>query len=117
MSISERVQADATIKDQVDQAIQRVETLRSQLQAMRNKRRCVDSQLVANLQQIQYMRTQLEKLEAQNQEIKVAATPILQLVSGLSKNQASKPFLDQLRKVPDLILASYKKAKSFVSQS
>jgi len=113
---------------QVDQALQRVETLRTQLEAKRNMRHCVDSKIVAGLQQIRKLRTSLEMLEAQKEKIKVAATPILKLVSRLSENQASKPFLDQLRKVPDLILVYCKKiarvstlqvqiSKSFLPQS
>jgi ABC-type uncharacterized transport system involved in gliding motility auxiliary subunit len=111
---SERVQTEATIKEeltnsknlhehtqhQLDQALQRGKNLKDKLESERKMCKVAGSQLVADRQRIQDLSTRLEKSLAEKEEIKVAATSILQVVCGSFENELSKPFLEQ---VPGLI--------------
>jgi len=92
---------------QLDQALQRGKTLKDHLESERKMCQVAGSQLVANTQWIRDLSTHLEKCIAEKEEIKVAATSILQVVSGLSENELSKPILEQ---VPGLIQVYCKKA-------
>ena len=82
----------------------------NQLREAQNTRKETYSQFLTSIQEIQTLNRSLAEAEEDKEKIKEAATPILKLVSRLSENQASTPFLDQLREVPGLIRVYCKKA-------
>lgn len=116
MGTSERVKAEATIKEeltnaknlqrQLDQALQIEKILKDHVESERKMGQDADSQLVAARQQIRNLSTLLEKSIAEKEEIKVATTSILQMVSELLENEVSNP----LEQMPGLIQVYCKKA-------
>jgi len=79
LCISVHAEAIIRLKDQLDEALQREEVVKTQLES--EKRRCEDA----------YSRLdRLQKAEVENEEIKVAASRILHLFSGLSENETSQ---------------------------
>ena len=64
-------------KDQLCQALQMEADLKRELDSEQNMRKETYSQLFTGMQEIQTLNTSLEKAEAEKEEIKVAATPIL----------------------------------------
>jgi len=101
LGTSERVKAEATIKEeltnaknlqhQLDQALQIEKILKDHVESERKMGQDADSQLVAARQQIRNLSTLLEKSIAEKEEIKVATTSILQMVSELPENEVSNP--------------------------
>ncbi|CAD6342768.1 unnamed protein product [Miscanthus lutarioriparius] len=116
LGTSERVKAEATIKEELtnaknlqhhlDQALQIEKILKDHVESERKMGQDADSQLVAARQQIRNLSTLLEKSIAEKEEIKVATTSILQMVSELPENEVSNP----LEQMPGLIQVYCKKA-------
>jgi len=97
-------------KDQLCQALQMEADLKRELDSEQNMRKETYSQLFTGMQEIQTLNTSLEKAEAEKKKSRWLPPQFSNLVSRLSENQASSPFLDQLREVPGLIRVYCKKA-------
>jgi chromosome segregation ATPase len=105
------------IQDQLDEALQREETLKGQLESEWKTFRLAESQHDAGVQRIEDLSARVEKAETEVEEFKAAATKIVRLVSELFETQSSKPLLDQLRELPNLIEEYVvKKARAYASQ-
>ncbi|CAD6342771.1 unnamed protein product [Miscanthus lutarioriparius] len=109
-SLKEHAQTETILKEQLTNQMDCCKHAINQLREAQNTRKETYSQFLTSIQEIQTLNRSLAEAEEDKEKIKEAATPILKLVSRLSENQASTPFLDQLREVPGLIRVYCKKA-------
>jgi len=77
-----------------------VKALKEELESERKMCQDADNQLDDDRQRMRNLSTRLEKSIVEKEEIKVTATSILQVASRSSENEVSKPILEQ---VPGLI--------------
>jgi len=74
-----------------------VKALKEELESERKMCQDADNQLDDDRQWMRNLSTRLEKSIVEKEEIKVTATTILQVASGSSENDVSKPILEQVR--------------------